>query len=176
MTKLLNFISFAVIIFSLIGLQSCGGKAENLNVGNAAPDFTLQDSDGNSFTLSDYKGKNPVVVYFYPKAGTPGCTTEACGIRDSFTKFEENGIIIFGISVDSKESIKEFIKEHNLNFPLLSDEKKEVSKAYGVLNTIGLDSRITFIVDKQGNIADIIRDVDVETHAKDVYDLAIKLK
>ncbi len=115
------------------------------------------------------------MVYFYPKAGTPGCTTEACGIRDSFTKFEENRIIIFGISVDSKESIKEFIKDNNLNFPLLSDEKKEVSKSYGVLNSIGLDSRITFIVDKQGKIANIIRDVDVETHANDVYDLAIKL-
>ncbi len=176
MLKLLSIISYAVFIFSLIGLQSCGGNAENLNVGNPAPDFTLQDSNNNSFTLSDYKEKNPVIIYFYPKASTPGCTKQACGIRDSFTKFEENGIIIFGISVDSKESITEFIKDHNLNFPLLSDESKEVSKSYGVLNAIGIDSRITFIVDKQGNIANIIRDVDVETHANNVYDLAIKLK
>jgi len=157
-------------------LQSCGGNAENLSVGNPAPDFTLQDSDGNSYSLSSYKEKNPVIIYFYPKAGTPGCTKQACGIRDSFSKFKENDIVVLGISVDSKESIKEFIKDNNLNFPLLSDENKEVSKAYGVLNNIGVDSRITFIVDKQGNIANILRDVDVETHANDVFNLAVKLK
>ncbi|MCK7524446.1 MAG: peroxiredoxin [Ignavibacteriales bacterium] len=157
-------------------MQSCGGNAENLSVGNPAPDFTLQDSDGNSYSLSSYKEKNPVIIYFYPKAGTPGCTKQACGIRDSFSKFKENDIVVLGISVDSKESIKEFINDHNLNFPLLSDENKEVSKAYGVLNNIGVDSRITFIVDKQGNIANILRDVDVETHANDVFNLAVKLK
>lgn len=176
MIKIINSIPYTVILFLLIGLNSCGGNAENLIVGNPAPDFKLQNSDGNIFTLSDYKGKSPIVVYFYPKANTPGCTKQACGIRDSFTRFEENGIVVFGISVDSKESIKDFIKDHNLNFPLLSDESKEVSKSYGVLNSIGIDSRITFIVDKQGNIANIIRDVDVETHANEVYDLAIKLK
>ena len=176
MIKIINSIPYAVILFLLIGLQSCGGNAENLIVGNPAPDFKLQNPDGNIFKLSDYKGKNPVVVYFYPKANTPGCTKQACGIRDSFTRFKENGIVVFGISVDSKESIKDFIIDHNLNFPLLSDESKEVSKSYGVLISIGIDSRITFIVDKQGNIANIIRDVNVETHANEVYDLAIKLK
>ena len=90
----------------------------------------------------------------------------------AFRKFEENKIVVLGISVDSKESIKEFIDDHNLNFPLLSDENKEVSKAYGVLNNIGIDSRITFIIDKKGNIASILRDVDVETHADDVYKIA----
>ena len=90
--------------------------------------------------------------------------------------FKENDIVVFGISVDSKESIRDFISDNNLNFPLLSDENKEVSKAYGVLNNIGVDSRITFIVDKQGNIANILRDVDVETHADDVFNLAVKLK
>lgn len=174
--KSIKLIPFVIISSVFMILQSCGGNAENLFVGKPAPNFTLQDSDGNNFSLSDYIDKNPVVIYFYPKANTPGCTTQACGIRDSFNKFNENNIIVLGISVDSKESIKEFIKDHNLNFPLLSDENKEVSKAYGVLNTIGLDSRITFIIDKQGNIADILRDVNVETHAKDVFDLAVKLK
>ena len=171
-----NFLLIALFIASFTVLQSCGGNAENLSVGNPAPDFTLQDSDGNSYSLSSYKEKNPVIIYFYPKAGTPGCTKQACGIRDSFSKFKENDIVVLGISVDSKESIKEFIKDNNLNFPLLSDENKEVSKAYGVLNNIGVDSRITFIVDKQGNIANILRDVDVETHANDVFNLAVKLK
>ena len=174
--KKYNFLLIALFIASFTVLQSCGGNAENLSVGNPAPNFTLQDSDGNSYSLSSYKEKNPVIIYFYPKAGTPGCTKQACGIRDSFSKFKENDIVVLGISVDSKESIKEFIKDNNLNFTLLSDENKEVSKAYGVLNNIGVDSRITFIVDKQGNIANILRDVDVETHANDVFNLAVKLK
>lgn len=174
--KKYNFLLIALFIASFTVLQSCGGNAENLSVGNLAPDFTLQDSDGNSYSLSSYKEKNPVIIYFYPKAGTPGCTKQACGIRDSFSKFKENDIVVLGISVDSKESIKEFIKDNNLNFPLLSDENKKVSKAYGVLNNIGVDSRITFIVNKQGNIANILRDVDVDTHADAVFNLAVKLK
>lgn len=171
-----NFLLIALFIAAFLVLHGCGGNAENLSVGNPAPDFTLQDSDGNSYSLYSYKEKNPVIIYFYPKAGTPGCTKQACGIRDSFSKFEENEIVVIGISVDSKESIKEFINDNNLNFPLLSDDNKEVSKAYGVLNNIGLDSRITFIVNKQGNIANILRDVDVETHADDVFNIAVKLK
>ena len=170
-----NLLIIAFILGSSVIFQNCGGNAENLSVGNLAPDFTLQDSEGNNFSLSDYSGKSPVVIYFYPKAGTPGCTKQACGIRDSFDKFKQKGIVILGISVDSKESIKEFISDNNLNFPLLSDENKEVSKAYGVLNNIGLNSRISFIIDKQGKIANILRDVDVETHADDVYILAIEL-
>lgn len=174
--KLFSMSLLSVIVASFIIFQSCGGNADNLSVGNSAPGFTLEDSEGNTYSLSDYKGKNPVVIYFYPKANTPGCTKQACGIRDSLSKFKENDIIIFGISVDSKASIKEFINDYNLNFPLLSDEKKGVSKAYGVLNTIGLDSRITFIIDKQGKIANILKDVDVETHADEVFNLAVKLK
>jgi len=156
--------------------HSCGGNAENLSVGYQAPDFSLQDAYGKTFNLSDYKRISPVVIYFYPKANTPGCTTEACGIRDSFSKFKENNIVVLGISVDSKESLKEFIDDHSLNFPLLSDSNKNVCKAYGVLNNIGIASRITFIVDKNGNIANILRDVDVSTHADDVYKIAVKLK
>jgi peroxiredoxin Q/BCP len=170
------FLSSAFLISAFIIVQSCGGNADNLSIGNPAPDFILQDVYGNNFSLSHFKDKNPVVIYFYPKAGTPGCTKQACGIRDSFSKFKENEIVVLGISVDSKESIRDFINDHNLNFPLLSDEKKEVSKSYGVLNNIGLDSRITFIIDKQGNIAKILRDIDVETHADDVFNIAVELK
>ncbi|MDP2364076.1 MAG: peroxiredoxin [Ignavibacteria bacterium] len=174
--KLIIRLFMLLIMLSFLTFHACGGNAENLSVGNPAPDFTLQDGYVNNFTLSDYRGINPVIIYFYPKANTPGCTKQACGIRDAFSRFKENKIIVLGISVDSKESIKEFINDHNLNFPLLSDENKDVSKAYGVLNNIGLDSRITFIVDKNGNIASILRDVDVETHADDVYKIAFNLK
>jgi peroxiredoxin Q/BCP len=174
--KLREIILLPFLIFSLLLIYSCGGKAENLIEGNQAPDFSLQDAYGQNYSLSIYKGKSPVIIYFYPKANSPGCTTEACGIRDSFSKFKENNIIVLGISVDSKESIKEFIEDHSLNFPLLSDANKEVSKSFGVLNNIGIDSRITFVIDKKGIIASILRDVDVETHADDVYKIAYKLK
>ncbi len=167
----------SILILSTMGLiTACGGNAEYLNISDTAPDFTLQDSEGNSFTLSSYRGISPVVIYFYPKAGTPGCTKQACGIRDNWSKFSENGVVVLGISVDSKEDIKEFIQENNLNFPLLSDEKKEVANAYGVLNNLGLANRITFIIDKKGKIADIIREVDVQKHAEQVFDIAMKLK
>ncbi len=164
------------ILFAFFSFQCCGGNAENIKIGSAAPDFELQDAFGKLFKLSDYKNQKPVVIYFYPKANTPGCTKQACGIRDNFKKFEESEIVVVGISVDSKESIKDFINQHNLNFPLLSDENKDVSKKYNVLNNIGLDSRITFIIDKNGNIAHIIREVDVETHADEVLKIANELK
>ncbi|MAT58675.1 MAG: thioredoxin-dependent thiol peroxidase [Ignavibacteriae bacterium] len=161
-----------VLVISLFFITACGGNAETLKINEPAPDFTLQDAEGNSYSLADYKGKSPVVIYFYPKASTPGCTKQACGIRDEFDKFKENNITVLGISVDSKESIKEFIDENSLNFPLLSDENKEVSESYGVLNNFGLANRITFIIDKEGNIAKIIRDVDVDTHADEVFEIA----
>ena len=173
--KFMIRIYLLIEMLSLLVFTACGGNAENLSVGDPSPGFTLQDAYGNKFTLSDYKAISPVVIYFYPKANTSGCTKQACGIRDAFSKFEDSKIVVLGISVDSKEAIKEFIDDHKLNFPLLSDENKEISKAYGVLNNIGLDSRITFIVDKEGNITSILRDVDVETHAEDVYKIAVKL-
>lgn len=161
--------------FLLVFIISCGSSKENLSVGNKAPDFTLQDSRGNNYKLSDYIGKSPVIVYFYPKANTPGCTREACGIRDNFSKFQETGIQVFGVSTDSKSAIKEFISDYNLNFTLLSDENKEVSKIYGVLNDSGKASRVTFIIDKNGNLFQILNDVNVETHADQVFEIAKKL-
>ncbi|MGB9664572.1 MAG: peroxiredoxin [Ignavibacteria bacterium] len=162
-----------LVSFTLMGFFMKGDK---LKVGDPAPNFKLPDADGKIYSLNIYRGKSPVVIYFYPKADTPGCTKQACGIRDEWKKFEEAGIPVFGISVDSKEDLKKFREKYSLNFPLLSDEKKEVTKAYGVLNLLGFASRVTFIVDKEGNIAYIIDKVDVNTHAKEVFELASKLK
>jgi len=163
------------ILFVSLLLASCGGTVDNISLGDDAPNFTLQDSDGNSYTLSDYKEKAPVVIYFYPKANTPGCTKQACGIRDDFSKFKDNGITIFGISVDSKEDIKEFIDDYELNFPLLSDSEKTTSKNYGVLNNIGLASRISFIIDKEGKISKIMKDFDIDKHSNEVLTFAKSL-
>ena len=162
--KILFFVSLFVFLFFSV-------KGSKLKVGDIAPDFTLEDAFGNKYTLSSYRGKSPVVIYFYPKANTPGCTKQACGIRDEWSKFKQIGVPVFGISVDSKKSLKNFIDKYSLNFPLLSDETKEVCKAYGVLNLLGFASRVTFIVDKEGRIAHVIDKVDVETHAKEVLEL-----
>lgn len=164
------------LIFTSILLMGFFMKGDKLKVGDNAPDLKLPDADGNLYSLSSYRGKSPVVIYFYPKADTPGCTKQACGIRDEWKKFEEAGIPVLGISVDSKEDLKKFREKYSLNFPLLSDEKQVVTKAYGVLNLLGFASRVTFIVDKEGKIAHIIDKVDVNTHAKEVYELASKLK
>ncbi len=170
-------IFFAVIVvllfFKVLNLFS---SSDRLKVGDIAPDFKLSDANGIYYTLSSFKDKTPVVIYFYPKANTPGCTKQACGIRDDWSKFEKENIPVFGISVDSRESIREFVEKYSLNFPLLSDESKTVSKAYGVLSPLGFSKRVTFIIDKEGKIAHILEKVDVNTHSKEVFDLAVKLK
>jgi peroxiredoxin Q/BCP len=164
------------LLFITIGflITGCGGNAENLKENDPAPEFTLSDAYDNVYSLSELRG-NPVVLYFYPKASTPGCTKQACGIRDSRDKFAEKNIVVLGISVDSKESIEDFIKDNDLNFPLLSDKNKEVSKLYGVLNNLGVSSRITFIINRDGNIAKILRDFDIDNHADEVFEIASKL-
>ncbi len=165
-----------VLLYIVLIFISCGKTTNTISVGNVAPNFTLEDTKGNSFTLSDYKDKTPVVIYFYPKANTPGCTKQACGIRDDYSKFKENKITIFGISVDGKEAIKEFVEDYKLNFPLLSDSKKTTSESYGVLTNSGVAQRISFIIDKNGKIAKIMKDFDIDKHSKQVLDFAITLK
>ncbi len=146
-----------------------------LKEGMKAPNFILQNYNGKHFKLSSFKGKSVVVLYFYPKAGTPGCTKQACGIRDDHKAFKDKNIVVLGISVDSRKEIKKFVDEHTLNFPLLSDVKKLVSKKYGVLRDDGKAKRYTFIIDKNGVIAKIIEVKDVSSHAKEVYEIASQL-
>jgi peroxiredoxin Q/BCP len=165
----------ALLLVTLVYAQEKGSGKE-LTEGMKAPDFTLQDSNGKEFRLSSFKDKSPVIVYFYPKANTAGCTKQACGIRDDWSKFEKNNIRVFGISTDSKKDIKEFIKNNSLNFPLLSDESKKVSKEYGVLSDNGYDKRITFIIDKKGVISKVLPVTDIDNHSKEVFTLASKLK
>jgi peroxiredoxin Q/BCP len=165
-------------IFAGIILFSFFSFAQNLTElkqGDKAPDFSLNDSDGKSFSLSEYKGKSPVVLYFYPQANTSGCTKQACGIRDDWNKFKENNIVVLGVSVDIPEEIKKFVEDYNLNFPLLSDTDKNVSKMYGVLNEKGRAKRYTFIIDKDGRISKIIKVTDVLSHSKEVFEEAKKL-
>lgn len=141
-----------------------------------APDFTLPASNGEHVTLSQFRGKY-VVLYFYPKDMTPGCTTEACEFRDHYEAFNELGAVVIGISSDSLERHNKFIEKHSLPFLLLSDEKKDVAKAYNVWKLkknfgkeyMGIE-RSTFLIDPSGHIVKEWRKVKVNGHVEEVLD------
>jgi len=147
-----------------------------LKVGDKAPLFKLKNQDGKTISLSDLKGK-PVVLYFYPKDDTSGCTKEACNFRDEFPKFGKMKAEIIGISADSVESHKKFAEKYKLPFNLLSDEKKEVIKKYGVWQEKSMYGkkymgivRTTFIIDSSGKIRKIFPKVKVDNHNKEVME------
>ena len=122
-----------------------------VNVGDKAPDFTLPSQMGDNVTLSEYFGKKNVVLYFYPKDETRGCTREACEFRDQYDVFTNLGAEVLGVSSDTLESHKSFATHYGLPFLLLSDEKSEVRKLYGVPSSMGiLPGRVTYIIDKKG--------------------------
>ena len=144
--------------------------------GKKAPDFKLTDQNEKTISLSDYKGKN-VILYFYPKDDTSGCTKEACSFRDDFPKFKKVDAVILGVSPDSVESHKKFVKKYNLNFSLLADENKEVIKKYDVWKEKSLYGRkymgverTTYIIDPLGKIKKIFRKVKVDGHNKEVME------
>jgi len=147
-----------------------------LKVGQKAPDFTLSDDNGQKVKLSDYKGKK-VVLYFYPKDDTPGCTTEACNFRDGFSEIQARGAVVLGVSADSIESHKKFKKKFELNFPLLADPDKKMIESYGVWKEksmygkkyMGIE-RTTFVIDSQGKISHIFPKVKVAEHFDEVVE------
>ena len=142
--------------------------------GQAAPEFKLQDDEGNWVSLNDFKGQH-VVLYFYPKDDTPGCTTEACSFRDETAEFKTRGIAILGVSADSVESHQKFKAKFHLTFPLLSDPDKKTIKAYGVWKEksmygkkyMGIE-RTTFVIDGKGTIQKIYPKVSVTGHIDEV--------
>jgi peroxiredoxin Q/BCP len=122
-----------------------------ISQGMAAPDFDLADQRGKRVRLSDYRGEKAVVVYFYPKDDTGGCTAQACRFRDDFEKFSEAGAVVIGISDDSTDSHERFASKYRLPFTLLSDKGGVVRKLYGVKKTLGLiPGRVTFVIDREG--------------------------
>ncbi len=147
-----------------------------LEEGKKAPNFELKDQNGKVVSLSDYKGKN-IVLYFYPKDNTSGCTAEACNFRDEFPKFKNLKAVILGVSPDSVDSHKKFAEKYNLPFTLLSDEKKEVLGKYNVWKEksmygkkyMGVE-RTTYIIDVDGKIKKIFSKVKVPDHNKEVME------
>lgn len=141
----------------------------SLKVGDKAPDFALPSADGKIVRLSDFLGKKAVVLFFYPKDDTPGCTIESCTFRDNYQVFQEAGAEVIGISSDSPQSHRQFANKYQLPFPLLSDEDNRVRKLYGVPNTLFfIPGRVTYVIDKDGIIRHIFNSLlDVKAHVQE---------
>jgi thioredoxin-dependent peroxiredoxin len=142
--------------------------------GALAPDFTLSDQNGEPVTLSDLRGKT-VVLYFYPKADTPGCTTQACGVRDHHADYDAAGAVVLGVSADPVKAIKKFADKYQLDFTLLADPDHAVAETYGVWveksmygRTYWGNARTTFIIDPAGKVADVLANVKPATHDDNV--------
>ncbi|WP_299945222.1 thioredoxin-dependent thiol peroxidase [uncultured Microbulbifer sp.] len=144
-------------------------------IGNLAPAFTLTNQNGEKVSLKDFRGKNHLVLYFYPKALTPGCTTQACSIRDSAEAFKKRGTVVLGVSPDGVGKLQRFIEKQGLNFDLLSDEEHKIAQKYGCWGLkkfmgreyLGL-IRTTFIIDRSGRLRHVIDKVKTKTHHTDV--------
>src|ERR1017187_3953750 len=161
--------SFISLLGILLQAQFQAFSADMPKAGDKAPDFSVAASDGTTVQLKDYVGKGPIILYFYPKDDTKGCTTEACGIRDTMDEFKSLDAIVLGVSFDSVESHKAFIEKYHLPFLLLADTDKKVAKAYGVADDNSkVASRVTFVIDKNGKIAFVEPKVNPATHAAEI--------
>ena len=154
-----------------------------LKIGSAAPAFSARDQNGNKVSLKDFKGKNHIVLYFYPKAMTPGCTVQACGLRDSKKELAELGAVALGLSPDPVSRLKKFENKEDLNFRLLSDEGHEIADKYGIWGLkkfMGREFmgiiRTTFVIDNKGKLIHIMDKVRTKTHHDDVVKILKALK
>jgi len=148
-----------------------------LKEGQKAPDFTANDQNGNNVSLSQFTGKK-VVLYFYPKDDTPGCTAEACDFRDNYQGLTAKGIVVLGVSVDDEKSHQKFVTKHNLPFTLIADPDKKIVEAYGVWGEKNMygkkymgTNRTTFLIDENGVISHIIKKVDTKNSTAQVLEL-----
>lgn len=173
----LFIVVLVLLVFVMLHFSSVVHPKILLKVDDQAPSFSLISSDQKEVKIEDFKG-SPIVIYFFPKAETPGCTAQACALRDAYADFTENKIAIIGISYDSPEKLAAFRKEHHLPFTLLSDQEKKVAQRYGADRSWPFNvmpHRITFLLDKKGVIKEIMPKVSITTHAADILAKAKKL-
>ncbi len=137
-----------------------------LAVGTDAPAFTVKDTNGNTVSLSNFAGKT-VVLYFYPKDDTPGCTKQACSFRDSMSDYQNKDVVVLGVSADDEASHQQFTQKYNLNFPLLADTDKSLIQAYDV-DGGGYAKRVTYVIDGNGKVIHVDSSVNTSSHATDV--------
>jgi peroxiredoxin Q/BCP len=158
-----------------------GKNSKELEVGDPAPDFSLPSTEGRTISLKEFRGGGNVILFFYPKDDTPGCTKEACQFRDDLSKFRAKDAVILGVSLDGLDSHRKFIQKYSLPFPLLSDEKAVVSKAYGVYKKKSLYGRTfwgiersSFVIGPDGRLRQIFRRVQVDGHSQELLGLVSK--
>jgi peroxiredoxin Q/BCP len=162
-----------LIVVAVVALRPRMVRAELVKEGEIAPPFSTQMVTGDTeapVSLSDFHGKK-VILYFYPKDETPGCTKEACAFRDGYARYTNAGLVVLGCSVQSADAHKDFIRKNGLPFPLLLDPDKKIAKAYGAANGIpilGLDRRITYVIDENGKVLKVYPSVDPSTHATEI--------
>ena len=155
-------------MMALIGAASAGEVAE----GAKAPAFEALDQHGTLVRLADFQGKSPVVLYFYPKDDTPGCTAEACSLRDGFAAIRAAGAVILGVSADTTQSHKAFADKFHLPFSILADPDGQIIEAYGVkMPLLSMAKRTTFLIDRQGIVRKVIRSVQAKNHDQEVLAL-----
>jgi thioredoxin-dependent peroxiredoxin len=163
----------AILIFAIFGYRNyAAASIINIQIGNDAPEFSLNDAQGKPHSLHDYAGKY-LVLYFYPKDDTPGCTKEACNFRDDITKFEKLGVNVIGISVDDIHSHEMFAKKYHLPFPLLADPSGKVANSYNALTNlfvVKIAKRYTFLISPAGKITKIYKSVDTSNHSQQIID------
>jgi len=152
---------------SIFGFLAGASSAQALQIGEMVPDVAVPVTSGGEVNLRNTDGQW-TVVFFYPKAFTPGCTSQACSMRDSNKQLMDLGVRVFGASTDSLQTQRDFKAKNNLPYELLADDGKELSKGFGILGMIGFTSRTTFIIDPEGRIADMIESVSVGSHDADV--------
>src|SRR5436309_4446204 len=161
----------------LTGFALCLNAAETPKVGDKAPLIEGKDQDGKTWKLADQIGKKVVLLYFYPKDDTPGCTKEACGFRDKIADLKKDNVEVIGVSFDSSESHQKFISKHNLNFPLLADTDGKIADAYGVRMTgKSMARRVSFLIDKQGTIRHVTDNPKAEVHLTEMKQAVASLK
>ena len=149
----------------------------SIDVGATAPDFTKTTQNGETITLSEFRGDKTVVLYFYPKDETPGCTAEACTFRDNFEDFVEAGAVVIGVSQDSEKSHKSFAEHHRLPFLLVSDRDKSLQQAYGVPKTMGLlPGRVTYVIDREGTVQHVFNSqLNAKKHVREALEVVRRL-
>jgi peroxiredoxin Q/BCP len=160
------------IIAGMLAVIGLSAHAADLQPGMSAPPFTALDQASKNVRLADYLGKSNVVLYFYPKDDTPGCTAEACSLRDGYGDILATGAVVLGVSADDTASHAAFAEKFHLPFPILADPTRAIIDAYGVrMAVLGIAKRVTFIIDKGGIIRHIVREVNTKAHDQQVLAL-----
>lgn len=149
--------------------QNAAGRTGLLEIGDTLPTFSARDQQNEERSSADFAGK-PLVIYFYPRDATPGCTTEACAFRDAWTRLQATGAVVLGVSTDDVDSHRQFARAEHLPFPLLADTTGAITRAFGVPTTLGMAQRVTFVIGRNGRVTTVFPDVDPAIHVDEVLD------